>query len=154
MIRLGGIGSAFKERNFRVYTVGYLIYLITIGFLRLPPESERPQIRDGILTDILEGGRHIVNHAGIGPMLMLVFIGSAVSYSLFNLLPAFADIKFKQGIDGLSILMASAGLGAGMGALWLAYQGLSERTTYRTLASFLIVILAVCALPMGPIMSI
>lgn len=142
---IGGflISKLHISAAFFANAVGYLIYLITIGFLRLPPESERPQIRDGILTDILEGGRHIVNHAGIGPMLLLVFIGSAVSYSLFNLLPAFADIKFKQGIDGLSILMASAGLGAGMGALWLAYQGLSERTTYRTLASFLIVILAV-----------
>ncbi len=123
--------------------VGYLVYLITIRFLHIPPEKERPLVSDGILTDILEGGRHIMNHAGIGPMLLLVFIGSAVSYSLFNLLPAFADIRFKQGVDGLSILMASAGLGAGMGALWLAYQGLSERTTMRTLVSFLIVILSV-----------
>lgn len=123
--------------------IGYLIYLITIGFLRIPSESDRSQTGNGILADILEGGRHILNHAGIGPMLLLVFIGSAVSYSLFNLLPAYADIVFERGVDGLSILMASAGLGAGVGALWLAYQGLSEQTSLRTLVSFLIVMLTV-----------
>ena len=123
--------------------IGYLLYLITIGFLRIPAEGERSHISNDILSDILEGGRHIWNHAGIGPILLLVFIGSSVSYSVFNLLPAFADIVFERGVDGLSILMASAGLGAGAGALWLAYQGLSERTTLRTLVSFLIVILTV-----------
>jgi predicted MFS family arabinose efflux permease len=39
--------------------------------------------------------------------------------------------------------MASAGLGAGVGALWLAYRGLSERTTLLSLMSFLMVILSV-----------
>jgi predicted MFS family arabinose efflux permease len=128
---------------FLANVIGYLIYLITIGFLRIPPEEPRPQMGNGILSDILEGGHHILKHAGIGPMLLLVFIGNAVSYSLFNLLPAFADIVFGQGVDGLTIFMASAGLGAGAGALWLAYQGLSERTTLRSLVSFLIVILSV-----------
>jgi predicted MFS family arabinose efflux permease len=123
--------------------MGYLIYLIMIGFLHIPPEGERSQISNSILSDILKGGRHIWRHEGIGPMLLLVFIGSAVSYSLFNLLPAFADIVFERGVGGLSILMASAGLGAGAGALWLAYQGLSKRTTLRTLVGFLIVILSV-----------
>jgi predicted MFS family arabinose efflux permease len=123
--------------------LGYLIYLMTIGFLRIPPEEARPQMSKGILSDILEGGHYILKHAGIGPILLLVFIGNAVSFSLFNLLPAFADIAFGRGIDGLSILMASAGLGAGVGALWLAYQGLSEHTTLRTLFSFIIVIISV-----------
>jgi predicted MFS family arabinose efflux permease len=128
---------------FLANVIGYLIYLITIGFLRIPPEEPRPQMGNGILSDILEGGHHILKHAGIGPMLLLVFIGNAVSYSLFNLLPAFADMVFGRGVDGLTIFMASAGLGAGAGALWLAYQGLSERTTLRSLVSFLIVILSV-----------
>lgn len=123
--------------------IGYLIYLITIACLRIPPEGARSQESNGILSDILDGGHHIVNHAGIGPMLLLVFIGNAVAYSLFNLLPAFADLVFGRGIDGLTILMAFAGLGAGAGALWLAYQGLSERTTSRSLISFLIIILSV-----------
>ena len=132
------ISAAFFANVF-----GYLIYLITIGFLHIPQEEARPQMGNSILSDISEGGHHILKHAGIGPMLLLVFIGNAVSYSLFNLLPAFADIVFGRGVDGLTILMASAGLGAGAGALWLAYQGLSERTTLRSLVSFLIVILSV-----------
>jgi predicted MFS family arabinose efflux permease len=123
--------------------MGYLIYLITIGFLRIPPEEAHPQMGIGILSEISEGGHHILKHAGIGPMLLLVFIGNAVSYSLFNFLPAFADIIFGRGVEGLTILMAAAGLGAGSGALWLAHQGLSERTTLRSLFSFLIVILSI-----------
>jgi MFS family permease len=123
--------------------LGYLIYLITIGFLRIPPEEAPPRMSKGILSDVLEGGHHILTHAGIGPMLFLVFIGNAVAFSLFNLLPAFADIVFGRGVDGLTTLMASGGLGAGVGALWLAYRGLSERTTLLSLLSFLIVILSV-----------
>ena len=99
--------------------IGYVIYLISIGFLRIPKEETRPQINSGILSDILEGGHHIIGHAGIGPMLLLVFIGNAVSYSLFNLLPAYADIVFGRGVDGYTIFLASAGLGAGAGSLWI-----------------------------------
>jgi predicted MFS family arabinose efflux permease len=123
--------------------LGYLIYLTTIGFLSIPPEEAQPRMSNGILTDVLEGGHYILTHAGIGPMLFLVFIGNAVAFSLFNLLPAFADIVFGRGVDGLSTLMASAGLGAGVGAIWLAYRGLSESTTLLSLMSFLMVILSV-----------
>ena len=123
--------------------LGYLIYLITIGFLSIPPEEAHPQKGKGILSEVLEGGHYIFTHAGIGPMLFLVFIGNSVAFSLFNLLPAFADIVFGRGVDGLSTLMASAGLGAGVGAIWLAYRGLSERTTLLSLMSFLVVILSV-----------
>lgn len=123
--------------------LGYVLYLITIGFLRIPPEDASPRKSKGILSDVLEGGRHILTHAGIGPMLLLVFIGNAVAFSLFNLLPAFAEIAFGRGVDGLSTLMASGGLGAGVGALWLAYRGLSQRTTLLSLVGFLIVICAV-----------
>jgi predicted MFS family arabinose efflux permease len=123
--------------------LGYLIYLITIGFLSIPPEEAHPRMSKGILSEVLEGGHYILTHAGIGPMLFLVFIGNAVAFSLFNLLPAFTDIVFGRGVDGLSTLMASAGLGAGVGAIWLAYRGLSERTTLLSLFSFLMVILSV-----------
>ena len=123
--------------------LGYLIYLITIAFLRIPDEKERHRMGKGILSDIIKGGHHIIKHDGIGPVLLLVFIGNAVSFSMFNLLPAFADIVFGRSIDGLTILMASIGLGAGAGALWLAYQGQSQRTTLHSLLSFLIVILSI-----------
>ena len=123
--------------------IGYLIYLLSICFLHIPQEDMRPQVTKGILTDIVEGGRHIVGHPGIGPMLLLGFIGNGVSSSLFNLLPAFSDLVFERGVDGLTVLMASAGLGAGIGALWLAYKGLSEQTTIRTIVSFFIVTLSV-----------
>ena len=123
--------------------LGYFIYLMTIGFLNIPPEQTHPAKSQGILSEVLEGGHYILTHAGIGPMLFLVFIGNAVAFSLFNLLPAFADIVFGRGVDGLSTLMAAAGLGAGVGAIWLAYRGLSERTTLISLMSFLMVILSV-----------
>ena len=123
--------------------LGYLIYLITIRFLRIPSQLSPPRLRSGILADVLEGGRHIIKHAGFGPMLFLAFIGSTVAYSLINLLPAFADIVFGRGVKGLSALMAAGGLGAGMAAIWLAYRGLSERTIFLSLISFLIVILSV-----------
>lgn len=123
--------------------MGYLVYLFTIFFLEIPPEEAHSPKRKGILSDVLEGGRHILTHAGIGPMLLLVFIGNTVAFSVFNLLPAFAEISFGRGVDGLSTLMASGGLGAGVGALWLAYRGLSERTTLIALIGFLIVIVSV-----------
>lgn len=137
------ISNIHISAAFFANVLGYLIYLITIGFLRIPPEEARPQVKRGIFYDILEGGQHILQHAGIGPMLLLVFIGNAVAFSVFNLLPAFTDIVFGRGVDGLSTLMASAGLGAGVGALWLAYRGLSKHTTLISLISFLIIILSV-----------
>lgn len=146
---VGPVIAGILIANFHISTaffanaLGYLIYLGSICFLRIPKEEALPQRSNNILSDILVGGRHIIRHAGIGPMLLLVFIGNAASYSLYNLLPAFSDVVFERGVNGLTTLMASIGLGAGVGALWLAYQGLSERTTFRVLKSFLVVIISV-----------
>jgi len=146
---IGPVIAGLLITNFHISAVffanvlGYLVYLTTIAFLRIPPQQAQPRRNSGILSDVLEGGHHILAHAGIGPMLFLAFIGSAVAFSLFNLLPAFADIVFRRGVNGLTTLMASGGLGAGMAALWLAYRGISERTTLLSLIGFLIVILSV-----------
>jgi predicted MFS family arabinose efflux permease len=146
---VGPVIAGLLIANFHISAVffanalGYLIYILTIVCLDLPPEELHRPRNKSILSDILEGGHHILTHAGIGPMLLLVFIGNAVAFSLFNLLPAFADITFGRGVDGLSTLMASGGLGAGMGALWLAYRGVSQHTTLLSLFGFLIVILSV-----------
>jgi predicted MFS family arabinose efflux permease len=51
-----------------------------------------------------------------------------------------------MGVDGMSTLMASAGLGATAAALWLAHGGTERASSGRVLWAFLALVLAIAAL--------
>jgi len=69
-----------------------------------------------------------------------------VKASFFYMAPAYSEQILGMGVEGVSIILASAGAGATIAALWLAHGGESAATAKRVLWAFLFFILAIAVL--------
>ncbi len=127
--------------------VGYLVYFVTVAFLRTP-ENYAPPAPSGrsVLADIADGLRYIIGHRGISALLLLMLMGDAMSTAVYQMLPAISETLLHSGVEGMSSLLSAAGLGATLSALWLAHGGAAGATSNRVLWAFLAFTLAVAAL--------
>jgi predicted MFS family arabinose efflux permease len=139
---------------FATNVVGYLVWLVTALFLRTPA-SYVPPTPSGrsIAGDIADGARYIVGHKGISALLLLMLMGDALSSSVYQMLPAFADKVLGMGegtgVAGMSSLLSAAGLGATAAALWLAHGGAAAATANRVLWAFLAFAVSVALLALS-----
>lgn len=135
---------------FATNVVGYAAYLVTLFYLRTPPDYRPPaQSGQSIMADIVSGARYIGSHRGISALLLLMLLGDAMSAAIYQMLPAYSAEILLRGVDGVSILMAAAGLGATIAALWLAHGGAARATPHHVLWSFLALIVAVACLALA-----
>lgn len=118
---LGGAIIAFGGTvwAFGVATAMYLTFTIMLSLMKVKGEPVARE-RRSVLSDMAEGVRYIASHPGISIHLALLFAVSLCAKPLTDMLPGFADRVFALGVDGLAILMTAHGLGAMLGALWLA----------------------------------
>jgi len=132
---------------FSVNVVGYLIYFLSVAFLRTPPDFVQSRSAGRSLrADITEGARYILTHRGLSVLLLLVLVSDAVSGAVYQLLPAYADLLLKGGVGSVSMLYGAAGIGATCAALWLAHGGAARATPERVLLATLGVGIAVLLL--------
>jgi MFS family permease len=137
-----GVAAAFATN-----VVGYLVYFVSVAFLRAPDGYVQPAPTGrSILGDIADGARYIVGHRGISALLMLMLMGDALATAVRQMLPAIADELLGSGVRGMSSLLSAAGLGATVSALWLAHGGAARASPNRVLWAFLGSTLAVAAL--------
>ncbi|MEP7174443.1 MAG: MFS transporter [Aestuariivirga sp.] len=123
--------------------VGYLIYFVSVAFLRTPQNYVQSAASGrSIPGDIADGLRYIAGHRGIFALLLLMLMGDAMSMAVYQMLPAIADSMLSSGITGMSSLLSAAGLGATLSALWLAHGGAARANPDGVLWSFLIFALA------------
>ncbi len=114
-----GLGVAFASN-----VLGYGVYFCSAAMLRTPPSYRPPQASEqGVARDFVEGWRAIAEHRGIASLLALMLFGDALAAAVRQMLPAFADDGLRAGVAGLSTMLASAGIGATVAALWLAHGG-------------------------------
>ena len=132
---------------FATNVAGYAVYLVSIAFLRTPPDHVPPTPSGrSILADIADGVSFIAGHRGISALLLLMLVGDAMSASVYQMLPAFAATGLGMGVEGFSTLLAAAGLGATAAALWLAHGGGARATPTSVLWAFLAFTAAVAGL--------
>jgi MFS family permease len=72
------------------------------------------------LAHIVEGFRFVISNRPIHYLMMLLGILSITSSPVMVLMPIFADRILHGGARGLGVLMGAGGIGAVIGALWLA----------------------------------
>ncbi len=159
--QLGGIGNAFSDYNFRIYSIGAIAtwigffvqlvavswhawelthstsWLAIIALLDIVPNTE------SIYMDIKAGVSYIFNHKGISSILIILLVGDALAASIFYMAPAFSEQILGLGVVGVSIILASKGMGAAIAAFWIAYDGEKMATVERMLWGFLFFIIAV-----------
>jgi predicted MFS family arabinose efflux permease len=101
-----------------------------------------------MMQQTLDGMRYAVGHPGIRPMLVLLLAMALGVKAFLDLLPGFADAVFDRGAAGLAEMTAAAGLGAFIGAIYLALRAAQGGIVRLTITSLVIGgfgVLALCA---------
>jgi MFS family permease len=104
---------------FALNAASYIAVLVALAAMRLP----RPSTGDGggsVLHRLAEGFRYAAGFQPVRVLLLMLGSLSLVGMPYVVLLPVFADVVLGGGPRTLGLLMSAAGLGALLGALWLA----------------------------------
>ncbi len=96
--------------------------------------TAEPELRFG---DVIDGIQYIFRHKGISSILILLLAGDALGASIFYMTPAFSEQILGMGAAGVSIILASKGIGATIAALWIAYGGQTVATSRNMLRGFI-----------------
>ncbi|HWA47762.1 MAG TPA: MFS transporter [Dongiaceae bacterium] len=137
-------GAAFA---FAVNAAGYVIYLISIAFLRTPAGYAAPMSKRGtMIGDFVDGLRYIAGHPGITTLLILMLLGDALSGALYQMLPAYSATSLGLGVGGMTTILAIFGAGATCAALWMAHGGMKRLAPPLLIGAF-----AACALAVGAV---
>jgi MFS family permease len=132
---------------FATNVLGYVIYLVSIAALRTPADFKAPlPTGKSVAEDLRDGLSYIIGHRGISALLLLMLTGDALSTALYQMLPAYAEEILGMGVDGMATLLASAGLGATISALWIAHGGIGRAGSQRVIWAFFVCIISVAAL--------
>lgn len=142
LIAIHGAGIAFAFNSFT-----FLVFLVVLSMLRLEEvRSTKPRTPIGnIPAEIAEGYAYAARHPGIGSMLVLLSVVSVCGRPYFDLLSGFAGQVFERGAEGLGLLTSAVGLGAMLGALWLAQRGAIAGLTSVTVSCALLLSAALIA---------
>ena len=123
---------------FLINGISFSAVIVGLLMMRMPAR-ETGRHSGGRLSQLLQGVRYVHGTPAIRLLLGLLGWVSLLSMSYMMLMPIFADRVLGAGAHGLGMLMTSAGLGALIGALWLArrshVQGL-DRIVPRACAGF------------------
>ncbi len=134
LIALMGEGPVFA-----LNAVTFLAMLAALRLMRLRPETRRVRSRR-VLQNLGEGFRFAWGFTPIRAVLMLMTVVSIMAVPFTVLMPVFATNVLHGGPDTLGFLTASQGVGALVGALYLA-----QRDTVRGLGR----VIAVAAVTFG-----
>ncbi len=124
LIASGGIAIAFATN-----AICFLIYLIALMMLRIEIPISSSKDEPKLLTKLKEGFQYAGKHPGIGPLMILICFFALWGRPVVDLFPAFADVIYQAGVEGLALMTASAGVGAMIGGLWIAGRKESQDVT-------------------------
>jgi len=134
----GGVALAFALNG-----LSYLVFLGALSQVRLAPDEHRTGARREFIRDTLAGYTYALHHPGIGPIIFLFAVTSLSIRGFVELFPGFADVVFRTGPIGLSWLVATLGLGAVMGGLWMVRRQGIQGLTSLIMGHVLLVALSV-----------
>ena len=119
-----GIGETLMA-----YAVGSVFFLFQLHRLRLAPPERRAH-GASLLQDVAAGIAYAQRQYGILMLFILLTVVSIAARPLQDFLPGFADRIFASGADGYAMLTSSMGVGALVGAGWLAMRGHTRGLVY------------------------
>jgi MFS family permease len=115
LIALFGEGTCFL-----VNALSYIAVLFSLGMMQLPSWETQGRQKGSVILQLKEGFFYAFNFMPIRTILMLLSAMSLVAGGVQALMPVFARDIFHGGAKTLGILMAASGLGALVGAIYLA----------------------------------
>jgi MFS family permease len=118
---LGGflIATLGEGPVFAINAASYVAVLAALAAMRIAPATHDAGTGH-VLDQLREGFRYAAGFAPVRTLLLLLAAMSLVGMPYVVLLPVFAEAVLGGGPRTLGLLMSAAGLGALLGALWLA----------------------------------
>jgi predicted MFS family arabinose efflux permease len=110
-----GVGYAFV-----LNLVLFIVFTASLYTLKLTDKEVPKRSGSHILRDTLEGLRYTMRHPGIGPVMFLLVVGALGQRPFIELLPGFAGRVFDRGPEAFGAMVSMIGLGALLGATYLA----------------------------------
>jgi MFS family permease len=119
---IGGVViAAFGEGwCFMIDAISYLAVIASLLAMSLPARVSLPTKDSNIFQQLREGWVYAVNFAPIRNVLLLLALVSLVGMPYTVLMPIFANQTLHGGPNTLGLLMAASGVGALIGAMFLA----------------------------------
>lgn len=114
LISLVGEGMCFLSN-----AASYIAVIIALLAMQIPVR-EKKIVKKNILFELREGGLYAFHSAPIRAVLMLTALVSLMGMSYTVLMPVFATDILHGGAHTLGFLMGSVGVGALLGAIFLA----------------------------------
>lgn len=126
------IGLAGEGICFLINAISFLAVIIALVFMNIPKRKGLSPALD-ILPGLKEGFKYVFGFAPIRYILLLVALISLTGMPYLVLMPVFAKDLLGGGPQTLGFLMGASGLGALLGALYLASResivGTNKRIT-------------------------
>jgi MFS family permease len=117
------ITSAGVVPSFFIYAAGVACALITLGLLKVTPHPKREGRKRSLIGDLADGLRYTATHKGIRAVMLMSTIVALLIAPYLDMLASVSDTVFHMGALGLAWLGSSAGAGALMGGLFIAWRG-------------------------------
>lgn len=112
---------------FILNSLSFLPAALLLTFMKVD-ESDREKLSGSYWAGIKEGLRYVRNHKTIFPVILMLSTASFMGMSLMVLLPVLSKEVLVGDSQTLGFLTGSMGMGAIIGALWLA-----SRSTVRSM---------------------
>ncbi len=146
IIPFGGVGATFVAN-----AVGCLMFLGALFGMDLAPPVRESRGRRSLFADVGESLAYCRDHAGIGPLFIMLTAVSVLFRPVQDMLPGFAGAVFGSDAVGLAWLTSAMGVGATISAFWIALRSRVTGLTMAVVAGFLglsIVTLGLVATPL------
>jgi predicted MFS family arabinose efflux permease len=119
MIALWGVVPSIA-----VNAVAFLYASLTMHLLTLDPSIRRGQPTGfSVLHDALDGVKYVINHRGIGPLMLFAATVGMTLRAVPEMLPPYVADQFGRGAEGLATLASTMGCAALVGGLAVALRG-------------------------------
>ncbi len=117
---LGGllIASIGEGNCFLLNALSYVAVIASLLVMKIPPKPPRDRPRS-IWSELKEGFDYTFGFVPTRAILLLLSLASLIGGGAYALMPVFARDIYHGGAQMLGLLMASSGLGALIGALYL-----------------------------------
>ncbi len=130
------VGPALAGVAFRVFGLAgcffanglsFIAVVVALSMVRMERQSKSgaPAVKEkrSIWPDLVEGFHYVRNRPRVSSLLLLSASNSLFGAPYFTLVPIYARDIFHLGETGLALMMGTAGAGAFLGALLVAYLG-------------------------------
>jgi MFS transporter, DHA1 family, staphyloferrin A biosynthesis exporter len=114
LIATVGVAGAFY-----LNAATFLAVLYALTLMRFPDRLPR-KAHTGMLTDLAGGLSYLVQRPTLRTLIILALLPMVLGMPYMTMLTIFASDVLKVGGGGLGLLTACSGVGAVMGALWVA----------------------------------